>query len=208
MKLKLSQYKILTKPKYPYNLKKINSSFSLNEKGELLESYISPDIGILLKNTVTSKSEILHIDKYLEYLDYKYLKSHYILYKSLYDYFFIKYLDKNTQEYTIKVLLHETDQYFLVDNLDKMFLIYLDGSTRKINIMSSEDNFSETFTLDDVYLKENLSTVYKDVNDNIVLVFHIEDLSIISNLNKIPIQERVMEVEYKVDMSLLKEVVK
>ena len=208
MKLKLSQYKILTKPKYPYNLKKINSSFSLNEKGELLESYISPDIGILLKNTVTSKSEILHIDKYLEYLDYKYLKSHYILYKSLYDYFFIKYLDKNTQEYTIKVLLHETDQYFLVDNLDKMFLIYLDESTRKINIMSSEYNFSETFTLADIYLKENLSTVYKDVNDNIVLVFHIEDLSIISNLNKIPIQERVMEVEYKVDMSLLKEVVK
>ena len=203
----LSEYKDKEVAASPYNIAD-QKYYSFSKRGDdLLQCYISPDIGLFIKNLTTGKTERYHTESNIKNVKYVYLNTHYCLYLNAINNKYIKYFNATSNEYEVKKLDINTFDYHLVDDSSKVFIFYL--YNKQVYLLSSEDNFTSLKTISNKVIdKQKLSRVYKNTENEIVLIFTITDPTLITTNNDLGSTAQSMIIEYSIPLSEFTEVVK
>ena len=203
----LSEYKDKEVAASPYNIAD-QKYYSFSKKGDdLLQCYISPEIGLFIRNLTTGKTERFHTESNIKNVKYVYLNSHYCLYLNAINNTYIKYFNTTSNEYEVKKLDINTFDYYLVDDSDKVYIFYL--YDKQVYFLSSADNFTSLKMISNKTIeKQRLSRVYKNTANEIILIFTITDPTLIVTNNDLGTTAQSMIIEYSIPLSEFTEVIK
>ena len=203
----LSEYKDKEVAASPYNIAD-QKYYSFSKRGDdLLQCYISPDIGLFIKNLTTGKTERFHTESNIKNVKYVYLNSHYCLYLNAINNKYIKYFNTTSNEYEVKKLDINTFDYYLVDDSDEVYIFYL--YNKQVYLLSSTDNFTSLKMISNKTIeKQRLSRVYKNTANEIILIFTITDPTLIITNKDLGTTSQSMMIEYSIPLSEFTEVIK